>query len=676
MLISIRVMRIILLGIILCATSSIAYSADTSLASQSSSTNYIYDYANFEKDRDDFLRIEKQIWKLDDNEFARLIKGIQDYPLVPYLLERRILHNLRVRKAPQVREFISQYEGTVLENRVRRPWLRHLAKYNRKTLFNEFYRPTGNARLTCRYLSYQLEDVKNGKAHISEKEIFEQTEKLWNISKSQHKECDPVFKQWIKRGGLSEAIILQRIEKTAKGGQHTLIPYLKTLLPSDKQYLADLWYSMRRSPSNVKYLNRFKGKYPGIEAEIASYAFGRLIWRDDELALRIWEKAKTKIVFNNKQLAHVAARFAISLAIDDHQSAEQWAITSEALNKDPEVLRWHMADLLRDQSWASLINLIEKSAPELTAANEYQYWLARAYEQTGNSQKANELYQQLSQERHYYGFLASARLDQPVNLQNQPIAPDPELIKTILQHDSAKRAFELRALERYHEARLEWRHLQSELSEDETLVSSVIASEWGWHDQAIFGFTRSGYLNDVERRFPIAYEDIMVKEARKNQVDPTWAFAIARRESSFMSDAVSSANARGLMQVLPSTAKYIEKKRVSSRQLLNPKINAKLGNKYLRYLLDKLDDNSILATASYNAGWHRVRKWLPDDEAIEADLWIETIPFKETRNYVKAVMAYKQIYQEHFNQRQINKVVKQDDSVFSQVIDTQIPVSI
>jgi soluble lytic murein transglycosylase len=220
------------------------------------------------------------------------------------------------------------------------------------------------------------------------------------------------------------------------------------------------------------------------------------------------------------------------------------------------------------------------------------------------------------------------------------------------------------------------------LDDDEKLATTVIASAWQWHDQAIFTFSREGYLNDVERRFPTAFADIITREANKNDIEPEWAFAIARRESSFMTDAVSSANARGLMQVLPSTAKYLEKRRVSSKQLLNVETNAKIGNKYLRYLMDKLDNNVILATASYNAGWRRVRQWLPENEAIEADLWVELIPFKETRNYVKAVTAYKQIYRAQLNGEpfkvtstaQVQKASQ--NNVFIDFIETDIPVSL
>ena len=98
------------------------------------------------------------------------------------------------------------------------------------------------------------------------------------------------------------------------------------------------------------------------------------------------------------------------------------------------------------------------------------------------------------------------------------------------------------------------------------------------------------------------------------------------------------------MQVLPSTANYLEKSKIPARRLFDAQYNIEMGTQYMHYLMDKMDSNTVLATASYNAGWRRVRNWVPKDGSIDADIWIETIPFRETRNYVKAVLAYKQIY--------------------------------
>ena len=220
----------------------------------------------------------------------------------------------------------------------------------------EFYTPVGDTSLACRYLRYQIEDGE------SKAELHPQIAELWNVSKSQPKDCDPLFKIWQSDGGLTEGLILQRIAKAANGGQHSIINYLKKLLPDEKKYLADLWKKTRRSPSTVIQLNEFKGQYPEIEAEIITYGLGRLIWRDKAAALKTWEEAQTKFPFSNEQKAHVANKFAISMAIAKHEDAEAWLMTSESLELDPEVLRWHLAILLKDQNWSSIINLVEQAS--------------------------------------------------------------------------------------------------------------------------------------------------------------------------------------------------------------------------------------------------------------------------------------------------------------------------
>jgi soluble lytic murein transglycosylase len=635
-----------------------------------------FEMPDLSSQRKAYLRAEKLVWKMDFEELQETINDLNGYPLTPYLVERKLSHKIRLQNEDLMRQFLSDYEGSPLARKLRSKWLNYLAKRKRASLFIEFYKPTSSATLNCAFIEFQMTQG------LSLETVKDDIAELWTVGKSQPKQCDGIFKKWMKAGFLSEDLILLRIKKAADGGKHTLIPYLRTLLPDNKKYLADLWHKTRRDPSTVRRTKLFTSKYPLIEAEIMSYGLSRLIWRDTNLAIKTLEKAEKRITFTLEQRARIYGRFGIKLAIDDHPQAEKWLLKAAEVGDDSEAMRWHLALLLRKQDWAKLVLLIEKSAPQKVAAHDYSYWLARAYEQLGQSEKAQDLYQQLATQRHYYGFLASARINQPYSLQHAPVVVSKEAIAKTMSLDSSKRAYELRQLGRHHEARLEWRHTQSVLDDDEKLATTVIASAWQWHDQAIFTFSREGYLNDVERRFPTAFADIITREANKNDIEPEWAFAIARRESSFMTDAVSSANARGLMQVLPSTAKYLEKRRVSSKQLLNVETNAKIGNKYLRYLMDKLDNNVILATASYNAGWRRVRQWLPENEAIEADLWVELIPFKETRNYVKAVTAYKQIYRAQLNGEpfkvtstaQVQKASQ--NNVFIDFIETDIPVSL
>ncbi len=213
------------------------------------------------------------------------------------------------------------------------------------------------------------------------------------------------------------------------------------------------------------------------------------------------------------------------------------------------------------------------------------------------------------------------------------------------------------------EARREWRYWLTQLTNREKLVAAKLANENGWFDRAIFTLSQVGYLDDVDLRFPKAFDKKINQHAKQQEINPAWAFAIARRESSFMTDAHSSVGAKGLMQLMPNTAKQLKRGSISRQYLYNAENNIKLGTKYLRKLLDKSSGNQIIATASYNAGPYRVKKWLKDSDNLPADIWIETIPFRETRNYVKSVLAYQEIYQ-----HQPGQVSR----VFEQVINMNI----
>jgi soluble lytic murein transglycosylase len=639
---------------------------------QTSAADDLFAMPDREAQRAAFVRAEKRVWQMDNVELMETVQSLRDYPLIPYLIERKLSDRLQLSDEEQVRAFLVQYEGTPSARKLRRNWLQYLEKRQRAALFVEFYTATSDAALACAYLDFTVVLGTDITA------LYSQIAELWTVAESQPKQCTGIFKKWIAANQLGEDLVLLRIQKAADGGQHTLIPYLRTLLPKEKQYLADLWLNTRLNPAYVKNSKAFIGQYPLIEADIMSYGLTRLVWRDRSLAMQIMQKAETSMVFTQAQRVHIYSRFGIKLAIDNHEASKGYLLKAIAAVDDPEVMRWHLAYLLRQQDWARVILLIENAAPQKVAEKKYSYWLARAYEQLGRQDEANILYKQVATNRHYYGFLASARVGLPYQLEYSPVVVPNELVFKIKSLASSQRAYELRKLDRQHEARVEWRHTQGQLDEDEKLATAVISSAWDWHDQAIFTFSRTGYLNDVTRRFPIAFADIMVREANKNDIEPEWAFAIARRESSFMPDAVSPANARGLMQLLPSTAKYLEERYISSRRLLDAETNARLGNKYLRYLMDKLDNNQILVSASYNAGWRNVQKWLPQDEALASDIWVELIPFRETRNYVKAVTAYKQIYYAQLHNEVVlpGEMARAKASVFERFIATPIPVSL
>lgn len=606
--------------------------------------------------RKTFLQAEKQVWNSNSATYENLYNQLHYYPLQPYLDLKRLMTKINLSSTAEINDFLNKYEGTPLDWPLRKKWLNYLAKRKKSVLFQRFYKTTSNVELTCQYYLFQL------KSGVSSKSILPKVTPLWLVGKSQPKVCDPLFKKWQAAGYRTNDLIWQRIVLAADGGKHTLIPYLTLLLPKNEQYLAELWHKVRRDPTYTKRLSKFKNKSPR-EAEIVTYGLKRFIWHAPKQALATYKAAKELLPFTEHQQQQITLKFALALASKNHADAPEWLAKVDDENFNSNLIQWYITDTLRDQNWENIKNKLLK-LPEIAQKSlKWRYWYSRSLLATGELDKGDKLLNEIAKSRHYYGFLAASYLNKPANFQNIPLSVSDDEKALIINSPEAKRAFELFAIGRYHHARKEWNYWLSKLNERDKLVASKIANELQWYDRAIFTLAKVGYLNDVNLRFPLGFEDKIKYYSGDQKINSAWAFAIARRESSFMSDANSSAGAKGLMQIMPGTAKQLARKTVSSRYLFDAENNIKLGTKYLRKLLDRHDGNAVLATAAYNAGPHRVKTWLKNADSLPADVWIETIPFKETREYVKSVLAYQQIYQHK---------VGQTASLFDQIIAMNI----
>ncbi len=619
-------------------------------------TSYLSQASDENLQRKNFLQAEKQIWNAKSSTYQNLYNQLHYYPLQPYLDQKRLMSKMRLSSATEIAEFLNEYEGTPLDWPLRKKWLNYLAKRKKAILFQSYFKPTSNVELTCLNYRFQLQ------TGVAPSRVLPKVTQLWLAGKSQPKVCDPLFKQWQKAGYRTSDLVWQRIALAADGGKHTLIPYLTKLLPAKEQYLAKLWHKVRRDPSYVKQLSKFKNKSEKA-ATIVSYGLKRLIWRTPKQALNTYEVAKTLLPFTAKQHQQITQKFALALASKNHPQAHAWLDKVDEKSFSSNLTQWYITDLLREQNWQHIKTKLLKLPKTAHESLQWQYWYSRSLLETDEVEAGNKQLNELAKSRHYYGFLAASYLKKPANFQNKPLKITEQEKALILKSPAAKRAFELFAIGRFHHARKEWNYWLSKLDNRDKLVASKVANEQHWYDRAIFTLANVGYLDDVNLRFPLGFEKEIKRYAGHQKINPAWAFAITRRESSFMPDANSSAGAKGLMQVMPATAKQLARKKVSNRELFDAKSNIKLGTKYLRNLLDRHKGNQILATAAYNAGPYRVKSWLKDSKPLPADVWIETIPFKETREYVKSVLAYQQIYQQK---------VGLDESLFEQIIAMNI----
>jgi len=585
-----------------------------------------------------FIKAERALKIGDIANYQQLYSQLHYYPLQPYLKQRQLLGKLHLNKSIEIAKFLDEYKNTPLDWPLRKAWLKYLARNKHKQLYLKFYKPTSNAVLNCYYYNFQLQ------SGLPASVVLPQVTKLWVVGKSQDKVCDPLFERWKNAGYRTNDVVWQRIALAADGGKHTLIPYLTKLLPAEQQYLARLWHKVRRDPSLVSKLKHFPNKSVR-ETQILTYGLNRLIWRHPDNALKSYQKAQRKFTFTDAQQLSITKKFAVALAAKNHQQARTWLDKLELNSLNKNMLQWRLTAALKQQDWHRLITELKQLPIKHKDDLQWKYWYARALIETGADERGKYLLAQLAHERHYYGFLAAGYLQTPANLQNKPLSFTLAEKRKVINNSAAKRAFEFYYLGRFVKARSEWNYLMTQLNNKEQLIAAKVANENKWFDRTIFTLANVGYLDDVELRFPKAFDQEINQHAKAQKINPAWAFAITRRESSFMTDAHSPVGAKGLMQLMPNTAKYLKKGKVSRSYLLNAKNNIALGTKYLKELLDKNKGNQVLATASYNAGPHRVKRWLKATNLMPADIWIETIPYRETRNYVKSVLAYQEIYQ-------------------------------
>jgi soluble lytic murein transglycosylase len=319
---------------------------------------------------------------------------------------------------------------------------------------------------------------------------------------------------------------------------------------------------------------------------------------------------------------------------------------------------WLARLAMRFQDWPALLEAATALASAEGAEDEqdtWLYWQARALEQLKKTQAAQTIYQGLAKNSTYYGFLAADQLGQHyANLEQTP--PDrSQRLQGLKKLAVYQRWREWNALGERSQARKEWFRLLQVMDKEGVLAAAELALREGDANLAIWTVSKVKDWNSVDVRFPLMYEQIVMDQARLQGIRPEWILGIMRRESAFDASAESSAKALGLMQLMPATARDVGRQLgmqlVAKEDILQPDLNVKLGSAYLRDMLKRFSGNYAQATAAYNAGPGRIPKWAPPHK-LAADQWVESIPFEETRKYVRAVMAYTTVYDHKLNKDQ------------------------
>jgi len=589
---------------------------------------------------------------IQTSQFTRLQKlkpQLRTYPLYPYLEYTEISYRISRQSEQDILQFVEQYRDTPLVVPLLSHWLSNLAKRDQwKTFITHYDKVPPTKTLACQH-AYGLYKVGMVDQAMAEAET------LWTVGFSQPDECDPIFNVWRGTDGITPEIAWQRFALSLKENEKDLSSYLIRFVDREDKPYATNYRLVHLKPATIKRYRSFKADN-NRNREIILHGVMRLARIDPEDALVTLGQYEALHNFDPAELEEAYAYIGIRLA---GKSSNLTLIDSLPVNlsEHPKLVEARIRQSLKHGDWSNVMVLINLLPQEQQDSNRWQYWKARVLGKSAGEadrQIARDILIDLSSERSFYGFVSADILQSQYNYQDEPSPVTLEQILSLEQSPGVERALELFALGERAQARREWYFSTSDFSNAERDVAARVALRWGWYKASIQTMIDAGAWNNLDYRFPLAYSDAFISYAHRANIPVQWSLAIARQESAFMPDAKSGSGALGLMQLMPGTAKMVAGKLgvsyTNNRSLTDPDLNIQLGTNYLGQMLRRFDNNRILASAAYNAGPGRVNQWL--DPNVPFDVWIEIIPFTETRNYVQNVLMFSSIYSRRMDERQ------------------------
>lgn len=602
--------------------------------------------ASLQQQRQLYDEAKRALAKGDSGPYRRHASALRDYPLEPYLAYDDLTARLKTASNDEVEKFLAEHGDLPQASWMKLRWLRRLAARGDWRPFVAHYDPKMNfTELDCLYGQYQLISGQKEQGYAT-------AEKLWLVGKSQHNACDALFERWDDAGQLTEALRWKRAKLAVENGDYGLAKFLVKSLPTLKAQ-GELLLDVAQKPQLLSQPERFS---PATETmgDVVSIGLRRLARANPEQALGLLDSYARRMSFSAEEKVSIARQIGLTLAKRFDPRALKVMAEYDPELRDDTVSEWRARLLLRLGRWDDVYALTQRFPEELANTNRWRYWKARSLELAKpKDERAVQLYQPVAGERDFYGFLSADRIQAPYKLNHQPLALDPKLIQKVRNTAGIRRAMEFHARGQIVDGRREWYHVSRLFSRDELVAQARLAYEMEWYFPAIRTISQAKYWDDLDIRFPMAHRSSLVNAAKAREIHPSWVFAITRQESAFMADARSHVGATGLMQLMPATAKETAKRfgipLSSPQQVLNPNVNIQLGAAYLSQIYGQFNGNRVLASAAYNAGPGRVRQWLKNADHLPFDVWVENIPFDETRQYVQNVLTYSVIYGQKLN---------------------------
>ena len=606
--------------------------------------------------QDLFLKVEKSLKRGNDQQYQKYRDSLSKYPLVNYLDYLHLGNQLNVIGQKGVNQFAAKHSDLPQASQLQYQWLTWLAKKKRWKDYLQAYEsfePKGSRYQCLKGVAFH----KLGK----KQQAWQEAEKLWLVGKSQNKACDSLFSGWRKAGMLTQSLVVSRFWMAVEEGNTSLARYIDRKISQAKyKESTKLFWRIHKQPKLLTSSSKLDGSLEHHRL-IMLHGIKRLISKDKDQALDVWLNLKGQYPFEPRQVAQIDRRLAMKFAKNFADNAEAQIARIDPNYQNTEITEWRTRLALANQDWQQVLDLIQELPESDQGSNRWLYWQSVANLKLNGYPRSANLIQQrqrlakdktlneVRQGRSFYGFMVADLSRKPFQMNHEDASYRvSDLDKIEAKFGGFKRIKEWLNLGRTYMAQSEMNRIAPKLTANERKLLPYLAQRMEWHHQAIMSAAQESLWNDLELRFPAPQSGLFSKYAQKRDIDYPWALSIARQESAFNPMARSHAGARGLMQLMPATAKYTAKqsriryKRVS--ELYKPETNIALGTAHLAWLADRFEENKVFATAAYNAGSTAVRRWLKDRGHLPLDIWIETIPYDETRNYVQNVLAFRVIY--------------------------------
>lgn len=591
---------------------------------------------------DDFLAARDAARTGAGKRLEQLLPRFKGHLLEPYVRYWRLQQGLEGRDPAEIRAFLDGNRDTPLSDYLRRDWLKLLGESGQWALFDAALPGLVNEDLELTCYALQARTRTDSLA-------LREARPLWFVARTLPKSCTPLFEALIESGQLSVEDVWMRVRLALEAGQVSLANRVAASLPKGQAPDARVLAGISGNPAG--HLAKLKLNPKSRAArETGMFAVYRLARTSPSQAAAYWAKLESR--FDDDERAYVWGMIAYFGAMKHDPAALDWF--AQAAGMSDVQLGWMTRAALRAGRWPEVLSAIAEMTPKEAENPEWRYWKARALKESGREAEAAPLLRALASGFNFYGQLALADLGEAVQVPASGYRPTDAEIEALGEQPGIRRALMLFRLDVRLEAVREWLWAIRGFDDRQLLVAAELARRNAVYDRAINTAERTLVEHDFGLRYLAPFREQLQAAARKLDLDEAWVNGLIRQESRFIVQARSSAGAGGLMQLMPATARWVAQKIGLKNwhwsKVTEVETNLSLGTYYLRHVLDTLDGSPVLASAAYNAGPGRARLWRAG-QPMEAAIYAESIPFSETRGYVKNVMSNASYYAHNFGQQ-------------------------